>query len=730
METRVHTPQQVFNMPQRLLVPLFQRPYVWNEENQWAPLWADVTRVADRRFARPDDKQFPHFLGAVVLQQSAGELGSMQQWMVIDGQQRLTTLQVLLDALQIELDAVGARHPALRIEDLVCNKEPYWSHPEDRFKVWPTNRDRPAFNEVMAAEPPIDYDTLTFRGERLVEAHRFFSTQARAWLRLSGPEHVSERAVALEHTVRELLQIVVIELTADENAQEIFETLNARGAQLTAADLIKNFVFQRLMEAGADVESIYEQHWREFETAFWETEVGAGRVRYSRSSLFLNHWLIARTGEEIVAREVFSRFKQYADHEVNRPMAELVPEIGAASKVYRSFVESAGNLDGRIDELGLFAYRSSVLESEVVKPIVVHLLDPALPDVPAEQINKGLGALESWLVRRMLIRASTKSYTQLVAEMITQLLKNERSVAGDVIYAFLKDQGVESRYWPDDNEVRTELRQILAYRKIRRPRIRMLLEAVEDHRRGWQAGREGLGGSRVLRGKYAIEHVLPVKWHKNWPLGAGGTEADRDRLIHTIGNLPLLTGRLNSGVSNGPWETKTEGLRQHDVLMLNRDLLDSGQAGWTHEQIRRRTDEMINDVLAIWPVPEGHTSVFARTEERTRHKIEIADLLGAGLLDAGQQLVPRQKKFEDRIVTVLADGRLEIDGHFYGTPSGAAAHIVGAGRNGWTYFFVDPVVKKRLNDLWYEYVDLTSADADETAVDDEDDDDDDGDTDD
>lgn len=717
METRVHTPQQVFNMPQRLLVPLFQRPYVWNEENQWAPLWADVTRVADRRFARPNDKQFPHFLGAVVLQQSAGSVGSMQQWMVIDGQQRLTTLQLLLDALQIELDAVGARHPALRIEDLVCNKEQYWSNQEDRFKVWPTNRDRPAFNEVMAAEPPINYDALTHRGERLVEAHRFFASQARTWLQLNGPEDVEMRAVALEHTVRELLQLVVIELTADENAQEIFETLNARGAQLTAADLIKNFVFQRLMEAGADVEGIYEQHWREFETAFWETEIGAGRVRYSRSSLFLNHWLIARTGEEIVAREVFSRFKQYADHDANRPMAQLVPEIAAASKVYRRFVESAGNLDGRIDELGLFAYRSSVLESEVVKPIVVHLLDPALPAVPAEQITKGLAALESWLVRRMLIRTSTKSYTQMVAEMVTQLLKNERAAAGDVMYTFLKDQVVESRYWPDDNEVRTELRQLLVYRKLRRPRIRMVLEAIEDHRRGWRMGREGLGGSRVLRGKYAIEHILPVKWHKTWPLDPGVTEAELDRLAHTIGNLTLLTGRLNSGVSNGPWATKAEGLRQHDVLILNRDLLEAGQSGWTHERIRRRTDEMIDDILAIWPVPEGHTSAFARTEERPRHKIEIADLLGAGLLTPGQILYPTQKRFEDREVIVRSDGLLEVDGKAYSTPSGAVAQIVGANRNGWWYLYVDRASKKRLNELWHEYVDLTSADADDSDVD-------------
>lgn len=719
METRVHTPQQVFNMPQRLLVPLFQRPYVWNEENQWAPLWADVTRVAERRVTRSDAKQFAHFLGAVVLQQVAGTVGSMQQWMVIDGQQRLTTLQVMLDALHAELDAVGATQPARRIETLVTNSDAYWSHPEDRFKVWPTNRDRPAFNEVMAAEPPVDYSNLTYRGERLVEAHRFFAEQARTWLIVNGPEDVETRAIALEHTVRELLQVVVIELTADENAQEIFETLNARGAQLTAADLIKNFVFQRLMEAGADVEGIYEWHWREFETAFWEAEVGSGRMRHSRSSLFLNHWLIARTGEEIVAREVFSRFKQYCDHDSTEPMAALVEQVAKASKVYRQFVEAAANGDLPTDHVGLFAYRSAVLESEVVKPIVLSLLDPALPPVPTEQIRRGLGALESWLVRRMLIRANTKAYNKLSADIVTQILKSDRDRAGDVIHDFLKGQGVESAYWPDDNEVRTELRQMPAYRKIRQPRLRMILEAIEDHRRGWRDGREGLGGARVLRGKYAIEHVLPRQWDKHWPCRSPEEEAERESLVHTIGNLTLLTGRLNSSVSNSPWPQKAAALREHDVLKLNMDLLTVGEKGWTHELIRSRNEDLITAILKIWPVPEGHRSSFARESVSVRRRVEISDLLGAGLLSPGQQLFPTQKRFEDRVVTVLAEGRLEVDGKSFTSPSGALAHIVGGSRNGWWHLYVDKSSKKRLSELWHEYVDLTSIDADDTGIDDD-----------
>src|SRR5262245_1114043 len=386
METQVRTPQMVFMQPQRLIVPLFQRPYVWNEENQWEPLWNDVVRVADRRLRRPNDKHHPHFLGAVVLQQVQRPTGLMQQRTIIDGQQRLTTLQLFLDALYAELLSIEALAPAMRIEPLVTNAEPFRSKPEDRFKVWPTNRDRSAFNAVMGSKPPVDYEAVGYRGERMVEAHRYFSEQARHWLSLNGPEAVSARAAAIETVVRDHLQMVVIDLAADENAQEIFETLNARGAQLTAADLIKNFIFQRLLESEADVEDAYQRYWKEFETGFWETEISVGRVRYPRSSIFLNHWLIARTGEEIVAREVFTRFKRYA-LDLGQSMTHLLPEVHRAALSYRRFVENGNDAFGPIDRVGLFAYRTSVLESEVIKPLVLHLLDPELPAIPPEQLN-------------------------------------------------------------------------------------------------------------------------------------------------------------------------------------------------------------------------------------------------------------------------------------------------------------------------------------------------------
>jgi hypothetical protein len=184
--------------PQRLVVPLFQRPYVWNQENQWEPLWLDVVRMAERVLLQPTGKHYPHFLGAVVLQQVPNPAGTMQERTIIDGQQRLTTLQLLFDALHAELVAAGTTAPAMRLETLIINAEPFRVRSEDQFKVWPTNRDRPAFNAVMSASLPVNYEAVGFGNQRMVQAHRYFAESASDWLREAGEEHVAARAAAIE----------------------------------------------------------------------------------------------------------------------------------------------------------------------------------------------------------------------------------------------------------------------------------------------------------------------------------------------------------------------------------------------------------------------------------------------------------------------------------------------------------------------------------------------------
>ena len=256
---------------------------------------------SERIFSKPEDRHQPHFLGAVVLQQMPNQSGLMQQRTIIDGQQRLTTLQLLLDALAAELAAVNAGSSAARIEPLVVNAEPFCTRPEDRFKVWPTNRDRPAFNEVMGAKPPVNHVALVYRREKMAQAHQYFSEQAPEWLREKGADNEQARATAIERTARELLQIVVIDLAADENAQEIFETLAGRAWRPTHGRRPdQEFHFPAL----AGIRRRCRRGIPEILERFRNGVLGNRNQRRSPSlsaTVFLNHWLAAQTAEEVVA---------------------------------------------------------------------------------------------------------------------------------------------------------------------------------------------------------------------------------------------------------------------------------------------------------------------------------------------------------------------------------------------------------------------------------------------
>lgn len=713
METQVRTPQQIFMQPQRLLVPLFQRPYVWNQENQWMPFWQDLERVANRLLVSPDQQQ-PHFLGAVVFQQIQNPTGNLQQRTVIDGQQRLTTLQILLDSLHAEITLVGESDASKRLELLIRNPKEYCDHNEDQFKVWPTNKDRQAFNEVMAMDAPTAYQDLVNKDSKLVMAHQFFSEQFKQWFNEGGIDGIPARVKAMKRTTRELLQIVVIDLTASENAQEIFETLNARGSQLTAADLIKNFVFQRLLEQGADIESSYSNHWKQFETGFWEQEISVGRIKAPRSSTFLNHWLICQTTEEIVSREVFSRFKSFADYDIKpMTMPELLSRIHAASIKYKDFIDRGDVLEGSIDRTGLFLYRTKAMEMEVVKPVLLAIFDRDQDQIDLDDINASLEIIESWFIRRMLVRATTKAYNKIMTEVIKVIQKTPKGQLSSALRTFFSNQTSDSSYWPDDKEVKAELCNLMVYRKIGRGRLRMVLEGIEDYRRGWIGDQISMSGVRVRRGTYAIEHLMPQSWDKYWPLTDGYTEQNRNDRIHKLGNLTLLSGKLNSSVSNGSWageEGKRSSLLKHDVLFLNRAITDEAGLVWDEDKIDARTEGLIDDILYIWPVPPGHQSSARAKKEVSTIRVTIQDLMAADLLHPGQVLYPHDSKSKDVTAVILQDGSIGISDSTFETPSGAGKSLRRRATNGWSYWLLDSITKKSLGDIRTEYLDQLMAD--------------------
>lgn len=687
MDTNVKNLQEVFQAGQRILVPLFQRPYVWNEERQWAPLWEDIERLAGRVSVDGDAVE-PHFMGAVVLQKVSGA-AAVQTRSVIDGQQRLTTLQLIFHAAFRAIGEYGIQE-AEYLRAHFRNSETFLG-PADRYKLTPTTRDQEEYLAIIMAgdvEPSV---AVTAGSHGLLTAgHSFFLERIRSWLELGDP---IERAKILTRTLIHKLTLVAIELEHNEDSQQIFETLNARGTPLTGADLIKNFVFQRLDLDQPETESMYQKYWAHFETSFWEKEVSIGRVSSPRISLYLSQWLISQTGSEVPTSEVFRKFKQFADRRSGQATLDMLSHIDACAVGYRSWNEAAEDKSSDLNRLELFAYRTSVLGTQSAGPLLIWALDPRKASIPQAQLTRFLVSLESWLVRRALMRSGNAGIGQFVAGLITRLEDSSRDYAGDTLTELLTESSAPNLAWPSDKDLKAELIEAPVYRRFRRSLLQMVLESVEDYYRGYGTSRSSFTEGRVRRGMHSIEHLLPQSWRRNWGVGDDALQQmERDKHIHRLGNLTLVAGGLNSKVSNGPWAGpggKLEALNEHSVLLMNQQLGLLGANGWDEEAIDKRTSALLEDMFSIWPVPKRALGVNqGEFRGDAIHDVSVADLIQAGLLTVGQEIYTRGTEAAES-ATILANGFILVLGVPFETPSGAAKRLTGRAANGWTFWIVD-----------------------------------------
>jgi len=693
MDTFKRTPQQLFNLPQHFVIPLFQRTYVWKQEEQWEPLWKDVRRIAEARIAQPHAGA-THFLGAVVIQAHESKTKQLTAWNVIDGQQRLTTLQLLSAAVRSVVSKYGDVKLAGQLERLTHNDEIFVDEGESTLKVRHLNKDRAAFDEVMSAAAPVDHDGLEHSGTQIVAAHRYFCSAVEQWVGSPESEEYAASVRELTDVILHGLQLVSIELDATENSQEIFETLNARGTPLTAADLIRNFVFQQLEGEGTDIARAYREDWP-FETKFWTREISVGRNYVSRSSLFLNQWLQARTGEEVSPQSTFSRFKTYVDVESGQKMMDLLPTIKLQAAQYEAWTQAAARPGGSLNRTEMAVYRMNASGVELLKPLLIWLHEPGR-NLPIESIEAIIGAAESWVVRRQLLRLSNSDLGRIVADLIASNDSTPDVDLEERIVAQLSRLNVTSTYWPGDEEVREALAKERVYRRYPRARLRMFLEAVEDH------FRMETEQPQVERNGYPIEHLLPQKWEETWPVRNLEEAEERQARVHRLGNLTLLTTSLNSKVSNGPWERKRKALLQHNTINLTgRVLARTERRDWDEEMIDERTRELVEKILQVWPVPEGHHGKVVDPQAKDGEWIGLERLVSAGLLSHGETLYATHRDFNGAEATLHRDGSIHVNGKRYTSPSAAGKALRKKATNGWYFWAVQD--GRRLRDIRVEF---------------------------
>ena len=499
LKTDILTPKDLFQKDIHYTVPAFQRRYVWKQDEQWEPLWEDVCNTADNYLEQlnkengegvvAEQNTARHFLGAVVVQQVNTATRDIDRREVIDGQQRLTTLQLLLDAVQYVCEERGVKGVAKRLSKLVINDKDLVKNKDDIFKLWPTTNDREAFRHAMHEGLPID----DYKDSLIVQAHEYFQLQASQWLD-SNTESVQTCMEALETALTGMLQMVVIDLGPQDDPHMIFETLNARGTPLLQSDLIKNYVAYRAGQTAQD------GLWGELDDDWWREEFRQGRLIRPRIDALLDYWLEMRTSEEVSAGKVFNAFRKVAD---NQQIEDVMSEVKDDLSNYRRH-----EMEPREPVEKVFRYRASVMQIGAFTPALLVILSKL------DKARFGaLQALESFLVRRMVCRNTTKDYNRLALDLASELDECGPEDADRAVVKFLSGQQADSRRWPTDEDLENACSSLPLYRLLTRGRLRLVLEGVEEQYRKTSLAEETQAPRNLT-----IEHVLPQSWEAHWPL--------------------------------------------------------------------------------------------------------------------------------------------------------------------------------------------------------------------
>ena len=586
----------VFGVAIRMVVPLFQRPYVWNQDDNWKPLWGAVVEATDRRLSGKEPRR--RFLGSIVLGDLKMPTGEVTARQIIDGQQRLTTLQVLLAALRdLSIERGEADYGAVfggLIRNLVASKK----DPNSVYKVWPTNQDREAFRAVMEAKSRAAVDEVVkgkspklkhLREHLIPQAYCYFYDHAERLLKRheASREDVLE---ALHHALQDDLILVVVDLDKEDDPQLIFETLNALGTPLLPADLVKNYLFHQAELEEAPIDELYNEHWKALDQdqVFWRQEVRQGRLKRPRIDLFLAHYLALKSRSVVNVGHLFGTFREIAES-AQLPAADQMRTVREYADVYRRFHEFP-----ELSREARFFSRLDALDTSMVYPVLLEVLRDT---EDLAQSRRCLDMLESYLVRRAICGLTYKSYNRIFVDLIKAMA--ERGFTAGTLEQFLLTREGESASWPTDAEVLTAFETYPAYRKIKRSRVLMILEAIELHIR---QGR--LTENVTIHDKLTIEHVMPQKWQSNWPFPSGVNgehEARRNQLVHTFGNLTLVTDSLNPTLSNGAWRDKRPALLKYSILALNHAFQDQDE--WNEEAIIQRGRELGKVALTLWSRP-------------------------------------------------------------------------------------------------------------------------------
>ena len=561
----------IFNGSRLLEVPFYQRSYVWDEE-QWDRFLADMEFVTKTKK--------PYFLGSIIFKNGP----TPNTWdnfsdckIVIDGQQRLTTLIIFFKVLCLKTNVNGLFNREFRLED-------------DTIVLRHGRNDVAAFEKVMNQTEATEIKNET-PASHIISAFNYF-------LKHMNPEKIDRKVI------KQNVQFVCIDLLDGEDEQQVFDTINSLGVRLTTAELLKNYFYNR------DNVREYENNWvaifeKDSEARlYWEQELETGRIKRSLIDIFFDAYF-----------QLFLQDKQY---NISAEDKIVYSRLDHLAKSYQDFIERYCNGDKSV-VLGPMAEYAKCF-AETFKPeycnmgipassgierinvilfglknttLIPYILYVSKNVINQNELNKIYSVLESYIMRRLVVHATTKNYNNLFTSLILNGVLDAQTLKERL------NKGSDATTYVPTNE---DLLHGFQESKLINLQTRGILYFIESGIRPSRSSTALLGFN-----SYSLEHLLPKKWRNNWDACATQELArQRDSILLTLGNLAIIPQSLNASIRDGNWATKKAGKGPNNPglaicaagLSTIHDALQKDV--WNEDEISQRAIWLYEQAKSLW----------------------------------------------------------------------------------------------------------------------------------
>lgn len=589
-------------------IPVYQRHYAWDAADEAGPVHLFWKTVQKQTLSRLNGKKpSPHYLGAVLIDEVRDRRGVADDCLVfdvVDGQQRLTTLQLALSAL---IDSVGDTEYKKELRGELDAyvfidgvKEP---------KLNPTQFDRKQFTQVVFAvyenlmDGNFNANIQAFNQSKIMATFMFFKTKIMGFVEEHGGEHDKKKIFeCLKNTFLKGFDLAVIALRETDEAQLIFESLNNTAKPLTTFDLIRNSVFYRARRDGPDADrKLFEgKKWQEFEQSYWEESAGQRQGKQTHIEAYIARMLVAKLKKEVKfnPHDIVKVYKEeFVKKEGGKRFNSVEEEVDSIS----DYVEIYKCLAAKTDEANSFAvdfgvFRWSVWQNKDFYPLLFII---AGSNAAEELKQRMLNLLECYVIRREVCGYTSQQYNQFVVRLCGAL---GNAPNYENLLKALEEKTGESVSFPDDKAVIKGCLNVNFYSKKGKFSKYILGEVAK--------GENSSRDETLVRTDLTIDHILPQGFEKNqeWKKSLGLSVLEREEYgervsqiegrLNTIGNLTLMTGQRNSEKSNYSFAKAKELLRD-SPLRMNRELAEKEK--WDEKEIEKRSRELADIICRRWP---------------------------------------------------------------------------------------------------------------------------------